>query len=78
MTKTPSRKIAKVIPITGVKQTLIATDERTSRFIMAIGTQRVAFDFLTRITELPTRTENHPARVISMEKHPESKPVKQR
>jgi hypothetical protein len=68
MTKTPSRKMAKVIPITEVKQRLIATDERTNRFIMAIGTQRVAFDFMTRITELPTRTGNHPARVIAMEK----------
>ena len=77
MTKTPSRKMAKVIPITEVKQRLIATDEKANRFIMAIGTQRVAFDFLTRITELPTGTGNHPAGVISMEKRPESKPVKQ-
>jgi hypothetical protein len=76
MTYTPSRKVAKVIPITEVKQRLIATDERANRFIMAIGTQRIAFDFLTRITQLPVRTGNHPARVISMEKRPESRPMK--
>jgi hypothetical protein len=62
--------MAKVIPITEVKQRLIATAEKTNRFIMAVGTQRVAFDFLTRITELPVRTGNHPAQVISMEKRP--------
>jgi hypothetical protein len=70
--------MAKVIPITEMKQRLIATDERTNRFILAIGTQRVAFDFLTRITELPPRTADHPTRVLSMQKRPASKALKPR
>ena len=78
MTKPHSLKTAKVVPITEAKQRLIATDEKTKRFILAVGKQRIAFDFFTRISELPPTTGDQPARVLSMEKHPESKPVKQR
>jgi hypothetical protein len=78
MKKTRFPKTAKVISITEQNDRLIATDERTKRFILAVGNQRVAFDFLTRITELHPRTGDHPARVLSMEKHPELKPAKQR
>jgi hypothetical protein len=77
MTKPHSLKTAKVVPITEGKHLLIATDEKTKRFILAVGTQRVAFDFHTRITELPARTEGQPARVLSMDKHRTSKSVKQ-
>jgi hypothetical protein len=78
MTKSQPTKTAKVIPITEERRRVIAKDESINRFIMAIGTDRIAFDFLTRITKLPAHTGDHPARVISMEKRPDSKPAKQR
>jgi len=42
-------------------------DEKTSRVIMKIGPQRVAFDFTSRLTELAPGTGDQPAQVLPME-----------
>jgi hypothetical protein len=47
---------------------LIAADEKTKRFILAIGKQRVAFDFTTRVTKLPPTAGDQPADVLPFEK----------
>jgi hypothetical protein len=61
-------KPAKVVAMTEEKRSVIATDEKSRRFILAIGKQRIAFDFLTRVTELPPRTGDQPAPVLPIEK----------
>src|SRR5213080_707851 len=48
MAKTP-----KVVPLQEDDRRLIAADEKTKRFILGIGKQRIAFDFTTRVTNLP-------------------------
>ena len=63
MPKTP-----KVVPIAEDKAKIIAQDEKTYRFILGVGKQRVAMDFLTRITNLPPRTGDQPADVLPMKK----------
>ncbi len=75
MTTSRLSKKAKVIPITEEKRKLTATDEKTKRFILAIGNQRVAFDFSTCITKLPQGTGSQPARVLSMDQRPTSKRI---
>ena len=62
------RKSPKVVPITPDKYRLIASDETSHRVIFGIGKQRVAFDFFTRITELPPATGDHPAPVAVIKK----------
>ena len=66
----------KVVPITEQKPKLsapkliapklVAEDERTKRVIIAIGQQRLAFDFTTRITHLPPNTGDQPAAVLPL------------
>ena len=50
MDKTP-----KVVPITENQKRIIAEDEgaRATRLILGIGKRRIAFDFTSRVTELP-------------------------
>jgi len=60
-------KTPKVVPITEEKHRLIASDEKSRRIIFSIGTQRVAFDFLSRVTQLPPHTGDQPAPVLPME-----------
>ena len=55
--------ITRVVPVTEHKPKLIAQDEQTKRFIIAIGQQRIAFDHTTRITHLPPNTGDQPAPV---------------
>jgi hypothetical protein len=57
-----------VIPITEEKRRVIAADETTKRFILAIGKQRLAFDFLTRVTELPAHTGDQPVPILPIKK----------
>lgn len=76
MPKTFVPKPAKVIRIRQEKRNVIATGETSKRFIMAIGNQRVAFDFLTRVTELPPATGNQPA-VAPMKKRQDPQPIRQ-
>jgi hypothetical protein len=58
------KKPPKVVPITDSKPEWIAADELARRFILRIGQQRVAFDFLTRVTNLPSGTGDMPADVV--------------
>ena len=61
-------KKPKVIPMQEDDRRLIAADEKTKRFILGIGKQRIAFDFTTRVTKLPPTTGDQPADVLSFEK----------
>ena len=59
--------ITKVVPSTEQKPKLIARDEQTNRIIVGIGSQRMAFDFTTRITHLPPNTGDQPAAVLPLQ-----------
>ncbi len=68
----PKRRKSKVVPIgqpesisTG-RPRVIASDEVTSRFILAIGGQRLAYDFTSRITKLLPNTGDQPAQVVPL------------
>ena len=61
-------KPKKVVPIAEDKRQVIAKDPKTKRFIMSLGNQRIAFDFLTQITHLAPQTGDQPAPVVSMKK----------
>jgi hypothetical protein len=77
MPKTPPKpvEISKIVPLTQEKHRVIARDEKSQRVILTVGKQRVAFDFFTRITNLPPHTGDRPAPVLPMSrKHKE--PVK--
>jgi hypothetical protein len=60
-------------PISPDRPRLIASDKVTKRVIIAIGGQRLAYDFTTRITRLPPATGDHPAPIV-----PLSLPAKKR
>jgi hypothetical protein len=66
-------KPPKVVPITADDRRLIATDQRSHRLIVGIGSQRFAIDFFTRITTLPPHTGDQPAAVLPMKKKKGSK-----
>lgn len=55
---------------------LIAQDEVTHRLIVAIGSQRVALDFFTRITHLPPHTGDRPATLQPMRQDAELQHVR--
>jgi hypothetical protein len=54
----------KVVPIKTDLCQSIAEDPHTKRFILGIGKRRIAFDFTTKITDLPPGTGDQPARVL--------------
>jgi len=56
-----------VVPRSRERPSATVIDEKTSRVIMKIGPQRVAFDFTSRLTELAPGTGDQPARVLPME-----------
>jgi hypothetical protein len=62
-------KPAKVMPFPSPENRVIASDEETRRIIFRIGRRRLAFDFFTRVTELPPTTGDRPAPVITMKKN---------
>ena len=64
MPRTLITKRTKVIPITEGKRSLIATDEKSKRFILAVGKQRIAFDLITRVTELAPYAGDQTAPVL--------------
>jgi hypothetical protein len=70
MPKTPPKavEISKIVPLTEEKHRVIARDEKSQRVILIVGKQRVAFDFFTRITNLPPHTGDRPAPVVTMRK----------
>jgi hypothetical protein len=45
---------------------MIAADQVTKRFIIGIGSQRLAYDFTTTITKLPPTTGDQPAPVVPL------------
>jgi hypothetical protein len=63
---------------------LLAEDEtqvggvRKSRFILGIGTQRIAFDFTSRVTELKPGTGDAPAPVVPLKNGSKRKTKRQR
>jgi hypothetical protein len=59
-------KPPRVVPITADEHRLIAMDHKTHRLIVAIGSQRFAVDFFTRITTLSPHTGDQPAPVLRM------------
>jgi hypothetical protein len=61
MLKTP-----KVVPIEEKKATLIASDVKGRRILFSIGSQRLAIDWFTRITNLPPHTGDEPSAVLPM------------
>jgi hypothetical protein len=62
MSKTP-----KVVPLTEQHRRIIAQDEKTNRFILAIGNQRFAFDFTGRYTNLTPTAGDQPAPVLPIQ-----------
>jgi hypothetical protein len=59
MSETP-----KVVPIIRVRYRMLAEDTQSRRFILGVGKHRFAFDFTSRVTRLPDRTEDAPAPVL--------------
>jgi hypothetical protein len=72
--KTPKPvELSKVVPLTEEKRRVVATDQKSQRILIGIGTQRIAFDLFTRITHLPPHTGDRPAPVIPMSKNPKGR-----
>ena len=75
------RRKSKVVPIdqpesrSPNRPRVIASDEVTNRIIIAIGSQRLAYDFTTRITELPPSTGDQPAPVVPLKRASSPKSV---
>jgi hypothetical protein len=63
MLKTP-----KVVPIEEKKTRVVARDTNGRRIIVAIGSDRLAIDFHTRITKLPPFTGDQPAPILPINK----------
>jgi len=61
-------KPPRVVPITADEHRLIAMDHKTHRLIVAIGSQRFAIDYFTRISTLPSNTGDQPATVLPIKK----------
>jgi hypothetical protein len=47
---------------------VIASDEKSKRFILSVGSDSVARDFTTRVTKLPPHTGDKPAEVLAFQK----------
>ena len=60
-------KPPKVVPLQEQQYRLIAEDQKTHRIIL-IGSERMAIDLFSRITNLPPATGDHPAEVLAMKK----------
>jgi hypothetical protein len=56
-----------VVPIED-KARIIARDPKTQRIIIGIGSERIAFEFLSRVIRLPPNTGDQPATVLPMKK----------
>ena len=70
-------KTTKVVPIENSKRRIVAADETTNRYIMHLGSTRVAFDFTTRVTRLDPTTGDAPAKVITLPKQKAKKGSRQ-
>lgn len=65
-------KTTKVVPIENrtKKAKMIAHDPEGHRIIIGIGSQRMALDFQTRFTRLPSETGNRPAEILPIKETP--------
>ena len=61
-------KPPKVVPIQEKNYQLIAKDTKAKRIILGIGSERIAVDFISRISKLPPETGDQPAAVLPMKK----------
>ena len=62
-------KAPKVVAIQEQRYRLIARDQKAQRVIIGIGSERIAIDFISRITKLPPDTGDQPAAVLPMRKN---------
>jgi hypothetical protein len=69
-------KKPKVVPITEPTRKLVAVCERSKRFILNVGPDRVAFDWSMRATKLAPGTGDRPALVLQIKKGSNKKPGK--
>ena len=63
------KKTPKFMPFPSPENRVIASDEQSRRIVFRIGRRRLAFDFFTRVTELPSTTGDRPASVLPMERN---------
>ena len=68
MPKTPKLVPITTPPATEQNPRLVAHDQASHRFIIAVGTDRTAYDFSVRATRLPPLTANEPAPVVPLRK----------
>jgi hypothetical protein len=61
-------KPPKVVPIQEQKYRLIARDQKSQRIILGIGSERIAIDFISRISKLAPETGNQTAAVLPIKK----------
>ena len=61
-------KPPKVVAVQEKKYRLIAKDTKAKRIILGIGSERIAIDFISRISKLPPETGDQPAAVLPMKK----------
>ena len=62
------QKPPKVVPIEEQKYRLIARDTKSQRVILGIGSERIAIDFISRISKLSPATGDQPAAVLPIKK----------
>jgi hypothetical protein len=58
----------KVVPIEEKRSRVVARDTNGRRIIVAIGSDRLAIDFHTRITRLPPCAGDQPAPILPINK----------
>ena len=71
-------KPPRVVPIREDKSSIIARDPRAQRIILGIGSERIAIDFLSRVTKLPPHTGGQPAGVLPLNKNKKDKQKRRR
>ena len=64
----------KVVPILDAKPRLVAMDEKSRRYILQIGRDRVAFDYTLRATKLQPLKGDEPASLLQMKKRASARP----
>jgi hypothetical protein len=64
----------KVVPILEAKPSLVAMDEKSRRYVLQIGRDRVAFDYTLRATKLPPVTGDEPRPLLQMKKRTLARP----
>lgn len=67
---------SKVVPISEDKPTLVAKDETSRRYILQIGSDRVAFDYTLRVTKLAPNTGDARAGCFRSRRRPTLAPLR--